>query len=160
MKIIKLLLVILLMICSFFAGLKYSELKLSKTQNSVIEEVVSDDEMIYNQNEENVSNSEEENIEDAQIIEDMVNNGEPENVIFDENGAVLNDENLEQQNIQNQQPTNNDQQLANPAQQPAAPAVPNAPVAPAQQPAAPAAPNAPVAPAQQPVAPVATTQAQ
>ena len=50
MKIIKLLLVILLMICSFFAGLKYSELKLSKTQNSVIEEVVSDDEMIYNQN--------------------------------------------------------------------------------------------------------------
>ena len=144
--IIKLLLVILLMICSFFAGLKYNELKLSKTQNNVIEEVVSDDEMIYNQNEENVSNSEEENIEDAQIIEDMVNNGEPENVIFDENGAVLNDENIEQQNIQNQQPINNNQQVVNPAQQPVVPATPNAPVVPAQQPVVPATPNAPVVP--------------
>ena len=152
MKFIKFLIVILLIVCSFFAGIKYSEFKSLKNNTNTMEEIIPTeedmDQEVYNQNEENLSISEEENIEDAQIIEDMRDGGDFSDNMFNENNNVEDGNVIEQPTVQNQQ------QPVAPAQQPVAPTVP------AQQPVA---PTAPVAPAQQqgttqnqqqPVAPV------
>ena len=152
MKFIKFLIVILLIVCSFFAGIKYSEFKSLKNNTNTMEEIIPTeedmDQEVYNQNEENLSISEEENIEDAQIIEDMRDGGDFSDNMFNENNNVEDGNVIEQPTVQNQQ------QPVAPAQQPVAPTVP------AQQPVA---PTAPTVPAQQQVAPVqqqGTTQNQ
>ena len=92
MKFIKFLIVILLIVCSFFAGIKYSEFKSLKNNTNTMEEIIPTeedmDQEVYNQNEENLSISEEENIEDAQIIEDMRDGGDFSDNMFNENNNV------------------------------------------------------------------------
>lgn len=123
MKILKLLLVILLIICSFFAGLKYNEFKTSveSVSNEAIDETIMNNQDVTtpSQNEEDISISDEENIEDAQIIDDMINSGENREIVIDENNASFeNDqnsntpivpivpvENEQETVIQDQQPT-------------------------------------------------------